>query len=107
MRSLVAAALLFAGTASAGGIQWIEDDWDKAAAEAKKSNRLVHVHWYGSSETTWCKKLAEEAFADEALAAWANETFVNLRMDKDRKADLAARHKVLSVPDTVILTADG
>lgn len=48
MRTLasLALALAVAGTASAEGFAWIENDYDKALAEAKATGKLLHVNFW-------------------------------------------------------------
>jgi hypothetical protein len=42
----LAAAFGCAGAAAAGGIDWIQNDYDKAVAQAKESGKLVLMNWH-------------------------------------------------------------
>lgn len=46
MLASLALALAVAGTASAEGFTWIENDYDKALAEAKATGKLLHVNFW-------------------------------------------------------------
>jgi hypothetical protein len=41
-----AAVLLLARLAPAGGVEWINDDYDKAVAKAKETGKLVLINWH-------------------------------------------------------------
>ncbi|MCE9584787.1 MAG: DUF255 domain-containing protein [Planctomycetes bacterium] len=90
----------------AGGLDWIENDYDKALAKAKESGKLVHVHW-GADWCGWCHKLEDETLSADAVREFMNSTFVNLKIDKDKYGQLAEKFHVGGIPDTQFLTAEG
>ncbi len=93
---------------SGKGIEFIEADWDKAKAEAKKQNKLIFLDAY----TTWCgpcKLLKKKTFPDEEVGKLFNENFINLAIDME-KGDgplLAEQFGINAYPTLLILDADG
>ncbi len=109
MRRVVLAAGIVLGmarAAAAGGPEWIENDYDKAVARAKETGKLVHVHWRRDG-CKWCADLEEKTLAAEDVAKFLGETFVNVRMDRTKYAQLAQKFHVESTPDTQFLAPDG
>lgn len=109
MRRVVLAAgivLSLGRAAMADGPEWIENDYDKAVARAKETGKLVHVHWRRDG-CKWCTDLQEKTLAADGVAKFLGETFVNVRMDRAKYAQLAQKFHVESTPDTQFLTPEG
>ncbi|MEV0175169.1 thioredoxin domain-containing protein [Streptomyces sp. NPDC050803] len=64
--------------------------WSEAAfAEARRRGVPVHLS-VGYSSCHWCHVLAHESFEDEAVAAFMNEHFVNIKVDREERPDVDA-----------------
>ncbi|MEU8984199.1 thioredoxin domain-containing protein [Streptomyces sp. NPDC048309] len=61
----------------------------EAFDEARKSNRPVLLS-VGYSSCHWCHVMAGESFEDEATAAYMNEHFVNIKVDREERPDVDA-----------------
>lgn len=90
------------------GIQFIEADWNKALAEAKKQNKLIFLDAYAS----WCgpcKLLKRNTFPDKTAGEYFNSNFINVAIDMEKgdgKA-LAEKYGVNAFPTLIITDLDG
>jgi uncharacterized protein YyaL (SSP411 family) len=66
-------------------------DWrpwgDEAFAEAGRLDKPVFLS-IGYSTCHWCHVMAEESFADPEVARLLNETFVNIKVDREERPDV-------------------
>ena len=62
---------------------WTETAWEEARAEDK----LVIVS-IGYSACHWCHVMEHETFEDSAAAAFMNEHFVNIKVDREERPDV-------------------
>ena len=62
---------------------WSEAAWEEARAEDK----LVIVS-IGYSACHWCHVMEHETFEDSAAAAFMNEHFVNIKVDREERPDV-------------------
>jgi uncharacterized protein YyaL (SSP411 family) len=66
-------------------------DWrpwgPEALAKAKQENKLIFLS-IGYSSCHWCHVMERETFADEEIAAWLNERFVCIKVDREERPDL-------------------
>src|SRR5271170_6152847 len=66
-------------------------DWypwgEEALARARRENRPLLVS-VGYSACHWCHVMAHESFEDEATARLMNESFVNVKVDREERPDL-------------------
>jgi thiol:disulfide interchange protein len=93
---------------SSQGIKFIEADWNKALAEAKKQHKLIFLDAY----TTWCgpcKLLKRKTFPDKAAGAYYNENFINVAVDmeKGQGPALLKRYGVDAFPTLIITDENG
>ena len=90
------------------GIQFIEADWNKALAEAKKQNKLIFLDAYAS----WCgpcKLLKKKTFPDKEAGEYFNKSFINVAINME-KADgpaLSEKYAVSAYPTLIITDAEG
>ena len=69
-------------------VHWWE--WgDDAFAEARERNVPVLLS-VGYAACHWCHVMAHESFEDEATAAYLNEHFVNVKVDREERPDVDA-----------------
>lgn len=61
----------------------------EAFEEARKANKPVLLS-VGYSSCHWCHVLARESFEDEVVAAFMNEHFVNIKVDREERPDVDA-----------------
>jgi uncharacterized protein YyaL (SSP411 family) len=67
-------------------VNWYPWD-DEAFAEAKRLNRPVLVS-IGYSTCHWCHVMEEESFDDPSVAAYLNEHFVAVKVDRELRPDV-------------------
>jgi len=75
---------------------------EKAAAEKK----VVMIDFY----TTWCgpcKMLDKQTWPDKDVRTWIDEHAIALKVDAEKKRDLAKRFKVRAYPTIVFVKPDG
>lgn len=60
---------------------------DEALHLAKVQQRLILVS-IGYSACHWCHVMAHESFEDEATAAYMNDHFINIKIDREERPDL-------------------
>ncbi|MGZ8737127.1 MAG: thioredoxin domain-containing protein [Nocardioides sp.] len=94
-------------------VDWWE--WSAAAfAEARATDRPVLLS-VGYSACHWCHVMAHESFEDEATAAFMNQHFVNVKVDREERPDVDAVYMQATTamtghggwPMTVVTTPDG
>lgn len=90
------------------GIRFIEADWNKALAEAKKQHKLIFLDAYAS----WCgpcKLLKKNTFPDKEAGEFFNANYINVAIDME-KGDgpaLGEKYAVNAYPTLIITDADG
>ncbi len=90
------------------GIQFIEENWNKALQEAKKQKKLIFLDAYAS----WCgpcKMLKRNTFPDKGAGEFFNKNFINVAIDME-KGDgpaVSAKYNVTAYPTLIITDADG
>ncbi|HSE70541.1 MAG TPA: thioredoxin domain-containing protein [Nocardioidaceae bacterium] len=94
-------------------VDWREWGPD-AFAEARRRDVPVLLS-VGYAACHWCHVMAHESFEDEATAAYMNEHFVNVKVDREERPDVDAVYMQATTamtgqggwPMTVVLTPDG
>src|SRR5262245_19165687 len=93
-------------------------DWyawgDEAFAAARDADKPILLS-VGYSACHWCHVMAHESFEDDEVAALMNETFVNIKVDREERPDVDAVYMEAvqaltgqgGWPMTVFLTPDG
>lgn len=90
------------------GIQFIEADWSKALAEAKKQHKMIFLDAYAS----WCgpcKILKKKTFPDKAAGDFFNANYINVAIDMEKGdgPSLGEKYGVNAYPTLIITDADG
>lgn len=90
------------------GIQFIEQDWSKALAQAKEQKKLVFLDIYA----TWCgpcKMLKKNTFTDEKVANFFNEHFINVSVDGEQSVglELTRKYAIEGYPTLIVTDAEG
>ena len=94
-------------------------DWypwgDEAFQAAKEQNKPILLS-IGYSACHWCHVMERESFEDEATAAYMNEHFINIKVDREERPDVDDIYMQATLffnrgnggwPMTVFLTPDG
>ncbi len=67
-------------------VHWFE--WGRDAFEkAKKEDKLIFLST-GYSACHWCHVMAHESFEDDEVAAFLNEHFVSIKVDREERPDI-------------------
>jgi uncharacterized protein YyaL (SSP411 family) len=81
-------------------------DWypwgDEALAKAKAENKPIFLS-IGYAACHWCHVMAHESFEDETTAAFMNEHFINVKVDREERPDIDA----IYMQATVAMTGSG
>ncbi len=81
-------------------------DWypwgEEALAKARAENKPIFLS-IGYAACHWCHVMAHESFEDPATAAFMNEHFVNIKVDREERPDLDA----IYMQATVAMTGSG
>ncbi|MEU1506847.1 thioredoxin domain-containing protein [Kitasatospora sp. NPDC005748] len=64
--------------------------WGSEAFEEAKRRNVPVLLSVGYAACHWCHVMAHESFEDEALAAYANERFVAVKVDREERPDVDA-----------------
>jgi len=62
--------------------------WDEQALEAARERDVPIFLSIGYAACHWCHVMEEESFADEDIAAFLNENFVPIKVDREERPDL-------------------
>ena len=94
-------------------------NWDKALAEARKTDKALFLLNTGSDWCGWCKKMDEEVFAKESFVREVSKKFVLVMIDSPRDKSilsslagrqnqgLKATYSVRGFPTVVIVDPEG
>ncbi|MDR7086144.1 uncharacterized protein YyaL (SSP411 family) [Aeromicrobium panaciterrae] len=94
-------------------VDWWE--WsDEAFVEAKKLDRPILLS-IGYAACHWCHVMAHESFEDEVTAAYMNEHYINIKVDREERPDVDAVYMSATQamtgqggwPMTCVLTPEG
>ena len=107
MLALLAFALIAPslGFAIEREILWTED-YEAAVQRAATTNSIVLLHFYGDSCPP-CKLLDKKTFHDPALVSKMNEHLVPVKINADRRRDLAQKFQVTRWPTDIYLFPNG
>ena len=104
---LVAIASFASGSGHAAEreISWTED-YEAAIQRAATTNSIVLLHFYGDNCPP-CKLLDKKTFHDPALVSTMNEHLVTVKINANRRVDLAQKYQVTRWPTDVYLYSNG
>jgi uncharacterized protein len=94
-------------------VDWWE--WEPAAFEEARRRDVPILLSVGYAACHWCHVMAHESFEDEATAAYLNEHFVAIKVDREERPDVDAVYMAATTamtgqggwPMTVVLDHDG
>lgn len=93
------------GNAIEREIAWTED-YEAAVQRAATTNSIVLLHFYGDYCPP-CKLLDKKTFHDPALVSKMNENLVPIKINADRRQDLARKFQVTRWPTDIYLFPNG
>jgi thioredoxin-like negative regulator of GroEL len=91
-------------TTERGGIQWVAD-WESAIDQAQVEGRVIMVDFF-TTWCGWCKRLDRETYADPRVADRCR-SLIAVKVDGDRRRDLAKQYGVTGYPTIGFLHPDG
>ena len=86
-------------------ISWTED-YEAAVQRAAAADSVLLLHFYGD-HCPPCKLLDKKTFQDPALVAKMNDSLVPVKINADRRRDLALKYNVTRWPTDVYLFPNG
>ena len=94
-------------------VHWWE--WGPDAFEEARRRDVPVLLSVGYAACHWCHVMAHESFEDDATAALMNESFVNIKVDREERPDVDAVYMTATTamtgqggwPMTVVLNPDG
>ena len=100
-----AAAPAKSGAASTTKVmQWV-DSHEEALVRAKKERKLVLLDFY-TDWCGWCKRLDKDVFAQDSFLKAADGVLA-VKINAEKRPDLAQRYQVNSYPKLFFLNSDG
>jgi uncharacterized protein len=93
---------LTALTATVRWLPWNARAFERARAEDKPVLLSIAAFWSGS-----CHEMDRTTYADPDIIASIQDRFIPIRVDADRRPDIAERYSLGGWPTTAFLTADG
>lgn len=90
------------------GIQFIEQDWQKAIESARAQHKIIFLDAYAS----WCgpcKMLKRTSFRDQKVADYFNTHFINVAIDMEKGIgpELLNKYEVSAYPTLLLLDENG
>ncbi len=86
-------------------IAWTED-YESAMQRAAATNSVILLHFYGDYCPP-CKLLDKKTFHDPALVSTINENLVPVKINADRRRELAQKYQVTRWPTDIYLFSNG
>lgn len=83
-------------------LPWTRVPFDRAQDEGKVILLSIVTAWSRA-----CREMDEQCYADRSIADEINRWFVPVRVDADRRPDIADRYDLGGLPTTAFLTTDG
>ncbi|MBL0716903.1 MAG: thioredoxin family protein [Desulfosarcina sp.] len=104
MALLILLICLISCNAYSDKIHWYS--YDEGLELAKTENKKVFLHFW-ASWCGYCTKMATQTFNDSSVADYLNTNFIPIKINTDKKKNLALKYKVRGLPDTWFLTDKG
>ena len=92
------------GYASAGSIRWLS--FENGMSLGKTSEKKMIIHFY-ADWCTYCEKMDKETFRDRKVADYLNKEFIPIRVNSDRRSNIASNYGVKGLPSTWFVDEDG
>jgi len=90
------------------GINFFKGTWKEAVQKAQRENKPIFLDIYA----TWCgpcKMLKRNTFSNKKVAAFYNETFINVSLDGEEGdgAVLASKFQIIGYPSLLYFDKNG
>jgi len=82
------------------------DDWDLALRRAKKEDKPVILYFF-TPYCSYCQAMDKEVLADNEINTTIKKNIVYLRVDVEKRDDLARFYGVRGYPTTTLLEPNG
>ena len=82
------------------------DDWDSALKRAKKEDKPVVLYFF-TSYCSYCQAMDKEVLAEKDISMILKKNAVYLRVDVEKREDLARFYGVRGYPTTTLLEPNG
>jgi thioredoxin-related protein len=82
------------------------DEWDMALKKAKKEDKPVVLYFF-TAYCSYCRAMDKEVLADKEVSATLKKNAVYLRIDVEKRDDLARFYGVRGYPTTTFLEPNG
>lgn len=108
MKKILIALLFLTSVAKAETISFIDNDWNKACAEAARTGKYIFVDAY-TDWCYWCKVMDKQTFPDKEVAAFMTANFVPLKLEMEHNygINVAMKYRVSGFPSFLIFTSEG
>lgn len=83
-------------------LEWNDETFEKAKAEDRPVLLTVYATW-----CRWCKAMEDETFGDDDVVRHVEESFIPIRVDKDKRPDIDTRYNMGGWPSIAFLTPEG
>ncbi|HEV8504585.1 MAG TPA: thioredoxin family protein [Chitinophagaceae bacterium] len=106
--SIIISAHYAQGVDDKNGIHFLENKWSEAIKNGATEKKYIFLEFYAS----WCspcRQLRRTTFQNKEVAAFFNQTFVNVALDVEKGdgATLAESMNVQAIPTLLILSPNG
>jgi thioredoxin-related protein len=91
-------------TAASDSIKWY--GYQEGMATGRIATKKVFLHFY-ANWCVYCRKMAKETFQDPSVISYLNENYIAIRVDIDKKGDIASEYGVRGIPSTWFLSQTG
>ncbi len=86
-------------------VSW--NNWDKKYFELARKKKIPVLLDLTASWCHWCKKMDEDNYDNPEVAKIINKEFIPIKVDVDKRPDLAERYNMGGFPTTAFLTPEG
>jgi len=90
--------------ASSDKINW--NLYEEGMVIGKKTSQKILLYFY-ANWCGYCNKMKKKTFQDSLVIDYVNTHFVPIKVNTDKKEQLALKYRVRGLPSTFILSEDG
>ena len=94
----------FSTSSAVDKINW--HAYEQGLALAKQEKKKIFVHFY-ADWCAYCEKMEKETLKNPAVIDYLNEHFIPVRVNSDKKRDLARNYFIRGLPSTWFVSETG